>query len=416
MRHAKSRPLPRAAGIIAEYNPFHNGHAFHLRTARSIAGTPLSIAVLSGNFTQRGTPAIADKWQRAAVAVRNGVDLVLELPHCFATQSAEGFASGAIRLLAATGLVDRVVCGSETGDLTAITAAALALSQEGVQQKIRHHLSSGKSYAASVAAALAPAIRLSPLTPNDILAVEYARAIDRHQAGCKLLTIRRRGSRHNQLQAGGEFASAGAIRLQLRENPHSYLASGAAGLPPITGQWLHRLLDEGLLVLDRQFYDRLVLSRLRLLSPGQLAGLSGISEGLENKLCRLGRSAGDCRQLLAACKSKRFHTGRLSRCLLNCLFGLSREQVELFNQAGPGYIRPLAFNRQGQGLLSVMRRTASLPIVTRPAPALRSQLLSETGRQQLLLDTLSSDIFGLLTPSVQIGGRDYRQPPLLIVQ
>ena len=210
--------MKNAIGIVAEYNPFHNGHALHLAEARRLVDENApAVAVMSGSFMQRGEPAFADKWLRAACAVNCGVDVVFELPTVFSCRSAEFFAAGAVQLLAATGVVKYLAFGAETADADTLTQAAAYINAH--QNELRAIIKNGSSYAAAQTQLLADAgIKFDANQSNDILALEYCRALQKYAPDIKPLVIRRQGAGYNDNNIESSTASASAIRMEYDAN------------------------------------------------------------------------------------------------------------------------------------------------------------------------------------------------------
>ena len=262
------------AGIIAEYNPFHRGHAWHIaRTRRTLGADTAVVCVMSGHWVQRGECALTDKWSRAALALSGGADLVLELPTPWAMASAESFARGAVGLLAATGVVDVLSFGSETGELAPLRAAAAALDGPDYPERLRAGLARGLSFPAARQAAVGAYCLASP---NDNLGVEYLRALP---PGMEALTIPRRGAAHDGPAAGG-FASASELRALLRAG------RAAEADPYLTAPWSGA-------AASMAHIDRAVLARLRMMDEADWAALpdGGVAEGLPARLARSARTA-----------------------------------------------------------------------------------------------------------------------------
>lgn len=364
----------QAAGIVAEYNPFHNGHLYHVQKTKSMTGLPV-IAVMSGSFMQRGEPAFLNKWLRAELACANGVDLVLELPCAFSLRSAQYFAQGAVRTLEATGCVASLACGVETADRD-FAALAERLADSAVQSQIRRLIQNGCGYAAACAQA-ADGISL----PNDILALEYCKALRR--SPIKPLWLQRQDQGYNSTEISGNMASASAIRQALLQGDVAWCQA----VPSNVGAALTAARPG----CDRQLLWQLLRYRLRLLTPGQIAERCQCSEGLENLL----KQAAECSsadEALRRCVNKRYSAGRIRRLLCQLLFDKPRS---LWEQQQPAYLRVLAFNDTGRQLLKIMKRTARLPIITKlgRAPA---QNRSDAFAQQLELDLAATDLWSLL--------------------
>jgi len=407
----------RATGIVAEYNPFHNGHGYHLAATRRLTGDAPVVAVMSGNFVQRGEPALFDKWARAEMAVRGGVDVVVELPVCFAVRSAQFFAAGAIRLLNSLGVVDRVSFGAENADPDALRRLAAASGDAAVRAELRRRLDAGETYAAALGRSLAAASGLPGAmvaAPNNILAVEYLRAIERYAPTLVPLPIARYAAGYHDSAVSGPIASATAIRAALLGGDK---AAAYAALPAAGRELAERLIGEGRGPAAWEDFTQAVLAGLRRLSLAELAALPDVGEGLEYKLKAAG-AAGSLDELWSELKSRRYSRTRLQRAVVHSLLATRREDIAAWDECGPLYARVLAFNDRGRRLLRSVARMASVPVVTKLTHFLRSR---ETGgaelpslQAMLALDAAATDVYclGLASPRWRRGGRDFRQSPV----
>ena len=414
-----------ATGIIAEYNPFHNGHLYQLREATRLTGQPVVVA-MSASFMQRGEPACLSKWLRARLAVENGAALVLELPTAFSLRSAQFFASGGVQLLAATGSVNTLSCGVESPELD-FGALAQRITSDAAQGRIRSLLSQGKSYAAACAAVLSEAQQEAGVTamqassnegkafagltkPNDILALEYAKALQ--ATDIKPLFIERRGDGYNDREISGTMSSATAIRQALNNSNDGWQQAVPASVR-------QALLDNAP-GYDAALLWQLLRSKLRLMSVDAIADACQCSEGLENLL----KDAAACpsfAEALQLCTSKRYTTSRIRRLFMQLLLDVPRWRWE---DNAPAYLRVLAFNDTGRQLLKQMKATASLPIITglyRNWPQrlqhlqLRQQQIYS---QQLLLELRATELWSLLqlNPSLNRSGNDFLTSPAYVKQ
>ena len=414
-----------ATGIIAEYNPFHNGHLYQLREATRLTGQPVVVA-MSASFMQRGEPACLSKWLRARLAVENGAALVLELPTAFSLRSAQFFASGGVQLLAATGSVNTLSCGVESPELD-FGALAQRITSDAAQGRIRSLLSQGKSYAAACAAVLGEAQQEDGVTamqassnegkafagltkPNDILALEYAKALQ--ATDIKLLFIERRGDGYNDREISGTMSSATAIRQALNNSDDGWQQAVPASVR-------QALLDNAP-GYDAALLWQLLRYKLRLMSVDAIADACQCSEGLENLL----KDAAACpsfAEALQLCTSKRYTTSRIRRLFMQLLLDVPRWRWE---DNAPAYLRVLAFNDTGRQLLKQMKSTASLPIITglyRNWPQrlqhlqLRQQQIYS---QQLLLELRATELWSLLqlNPSLNRSGNDFLTSPAYVKQ
>lgn len=332
-----------AVGVIAEYNPFHAGHAFHIAETRRMLGECAVVAVMSGNFVQRGDCAVLDKWTRAKTALEGGADLVLELPTVFALSSAEGFARGAVRLLEAAGVVTHLSFGSECGDVDALRRAAACLDSEEYRAGLRRFLGEGLPFAACRQAAAGellgrPLAGLLAL-PNNNLGIEYIRALSAFGSAIQPVTVRRAGAGHD---GGGhpDYPSASFLREQILagELPADNPASLCYG-------------------------ERGALARLRAMDEGDFAALPDSGEGLSHRLYRAVRQGRTLEEVYELAKTKRYAHSRIRRMVLWGALGLR----ECHRPAGPPCLRVLGANGRGREALREMKGRAALPIITKPA-------------------------------------------------
>lgn len=323
-------------GIICEYNPLHLGHEKQLRHIRQHFQDAAIVCLMSGNYVQRGMPAILDKSLRAKAAVLSGADLVLELPVTYALSSAEGFAAGSVGILGS--FCDYLCFGSETGDKDILTGTAWALLSDAFPPLLRQELDKGTSFPAARAAALEK-MGLSgkiPVNPNDILAVEYCKAILAQHAKMEPLPILREGSYHAET-ADKDNPSATALR-RLMLGGQSWLEL----VPECAGE----LLSEGALH-DLYAGERAILSRLRTMTDREFEALPYGSEGLWRKFMHACREENTLEEIIAATKSKRYTRTRIDRMVMCAFLGITKEMLE----APAPYTRILAFNDAGRAVL-----------------------------------------------------------------
>jgi len=408
-------------GIIAEYNPFHNGHSWHVTQARRQSGCEAVIAVMSGNFVQRGEPALFDKWLRAEMAVSCGVDLVLELPVVFAVRSAEYFATAAIRLLSSLG-IEQVCFGAEHPDLSTLSSVAKAIDDPKTISAFREQLGTGISYAAAMGRAVASHAQISPdivAAPNNILAIEYLRAISKYAANVQPILIPRRQAGYHDTAICGEIASATAIRQLLRTNQDWRQIIGDV-LPAVSARIINAAVDQGRGPIFYERFTQILLAKLRMTSPAKLAQLPDVNEGLEYKLKSSGTEASDFNELIYKLKTKRYSLTRLQRIFIYLLLGLTQTEIQSFDATGPLYGRILAFNPLGRMLLRQMADTAKIPLITKTTDYLCSKerdtkLLSPL-QTMLAVDTQAADLYSLAmsAPDWRRGGSDFRVSPKYI--
>ena len=371
----------RTAGIISEYNPFHRGHAWQLRELRRRLGAETAVVcAMSGSFVQRGDFAVMRTHARAEAAVRGGADLVLELPLPWAIASAEGFAAGGVGVLAATGAVDTLVFGSECGDTETLKAVAAALESESFAAYLRQGLQEGVSFAAAREAAARKLLgeKAAVLAqPNDILGVEYCKAIARQAAALMPLALPRRGIGHDGGAAEG-FASASHIRELL-------INGGSADefLTPESAAICARECAAGRAPVTMANAERAILARLRALTEADFAACDSGGEGLYHRFYDAVQRETSIEDILAAAKSKRYAYARLRRLLLAAYLGVTPEDTP---QRVP-YLRVLACNARGREVLKTMKTTAAAPILTKSAQVRRL----DAGAQRLFALTARAE-------------------------
>ncbi len=408
-------------GVIAEYNPFHYGHAWQLRELRRrFPSTDGVIVVMSGSITQRGTPAVLDKWTRAGHAVDGGADLVLELPFVFACRSAQDFARGGVSLLMQLGVVSHLAFGTEAADIAPLERAAREIDTEKIQHRIAHGLSMGLSYAAALSSALAEQLGIEERilrTPNNILGMEYLRALHAKDADITPLALPRKTAAHGETRLRSGITSASSIRTVLERDVPSWEHIAACVLPNVLGDLRrthpHALPSHGELL-------RLLRYEILTMTDTELHSIYGISEGIENRLVRALRMAETYEELLTHASSKRYPKSRIGRLAIHLLLRLQKAQAEDFDHAGCLYIRLLAFNGRGRMLLRRIKKFSPLPIITRTAEVLSSDARARSPaklsllQQMLSFDTRATELRTLTLPQPHGGtcGTDFLTSPI----
>ena len=397
-----------AAGIIAEYNPLHLGHCCQLRRLRALLGeeTPV-ICAMSGNFVQRGDFALLGKHARAEAAVRSGADLVLEIPLSWACAPAERFAQGGVEVLLGTGLVTDLVFGSESADAGAIRSATEALLGPDFPEALRRELAGPHSFAAARQRALAGLIGEEGAEvlsrPNDILAVEYAKALSREGSEVHLVPILRQGAGHDQ--DGGEYPSAGSIRRMIQEGRR---AEALAAMAPAMREIYEAEEARGRAPVFAAGAERAILAQLRRMGEADFLALDAGGEGLGNRLAAAAREAASLEELLDRAKTKRYAYSRLRRLALWAYLGLRPETLP----ARVPYLRPLAMNQRGRALLAEARRRGALPILTKPADVRR---LTPEAQAVFRREVLATDLYTLAFPGDPApGGAEWREGPRVL--
>ena len=385
----------RVVGIIAEYNPLHNGHIYHLERARALSGADYCIVVLSGNFVQRGEAACTDKFSRAAWALRAGADLVLELPSVYAVAPAERFAAGGIRTLNATGVVNDLAFGCEAPDLQTLYQISdiIATEPPALQEAIKKHLALGKSYPRARFDALSeygvPKNMLAAIAqPNNILAVEYLNAIRQFSSSIEPLPIERVGTGYHSEDIVGDFASATAIRKAIVEGRSEILGT----MPNFVGG---PLLYDDQFIIPQEALSDVMLYAIRRMSISDLAAIPDVVEGFENVLYRSVRSARTLSEFYELIKTKRYTLARCKRIVACALLGITSEQVRKLTQSREGsYLKVLAFQKKARPLISEIAKKKTAPLI------LRNSDLDDCPayvRQNVETDLLSTDILSFVT-------------------
>ncbi len=344
----------RAAGIICEYDPFHLGHRYQIGRVRQLLGPDTAVVcAMSGNFVQRGGPAVMNKFARAAAAAAEGADLVLELPAAVSLSSAEGFASGAVAVLAAAGVCTHLCFGTETEDLASLTGLAEILCSGEADVGIRTLMKTGVSYAEARQEAVRRIAGDSAdvlSSPNNILGVEYLKAVRRQNVPLEPVPVLRSGGGH-----GGNGWSGSAVRAALLSG-----GNWKELVPELAGAVIREELDAGRAPVSWASLEQAALYRLRSMSRYEFSGLPDATEGLGDRLWKAVRRADTLEQVLELAKTRRYAMSRLRRMVACAWLGIrSGEGRE------PLYLRVLAAGERGRTLLAEMRTAASLPVLVR---------------------------------------------------
>ena len=356
-------------GIIGEYNPFHNGHLYQLHKSIELVNAKRTVLILSGNYVQRGDCALIDKWKRTEMALKNGVDLVIELPILCSISSAEIFASSAIKVLNSLKVVNYLSFGSECGSIEILSEFANVLSNEPPEFKalLQHELSKGISFLKARENALLlylnDILKYSNILncPNNTLGLEYLISLKNSNSKIRPLTIKRQFAEYNSLESINGFASATAIREMIYNNDYDNLFSS---MPQSSYEILMEALRSGEFVCGLQDFEKEILFLLRCMSKESIANLPAVSEGLENSIKEAASTCNTLEELIQKVKSKRFTRTRIQRILLYALLGYTKEDMNFVQENIP-YIRVLGFTETGKSLLSTISKSnKKLKIVT----------------------------------------------------
>ena len=405
-------------GIVAELNPYHHGHKYLIDNIRKKADFDGVVAVMSGNFLQRGEPALCNKWSRAKMALNGGVDLIIELPVCYAARSAYFFARGAIQLLSAAKAVTHLGFGSEAGNLDLLGPIAQLLADEPPELKTLLHesLSTGNSFASARAYALKrllpdPHIDQILSLPNNILALEYLRVLREYDDPMQAITVARQGDFHSLDLAF--CASAGAIRQALYDNrPLSDLVTA---MPSASWNILKHELEAGRVVTSPQIIASLILYQLRTLPVERLAAIYDINEGLENRMKKAALLTANLNDLRFAIKTKRYSMTHINRVLLYTLLHMSKNQIEYTDSIEPPYLNILGFSTRGEKILQEIKNKSSIIILNRgkDVKAAYEGKYGDKVKNMIHWDVMATDIYSLLYPEPEHrrGGFDFITSP-----
>lgn len=394
-------------GIVAEYNPFHAGHAHHIAETRRILGADAAVVcAMSGNFVQRGDLAVMEKYARAEAAVRCGADLVLETPLAACLSSAEGFARGAVSLLDALGCVSHLSFGAEQADLALLQQAAdLSRSQS---EALRQGLAAGLPYAAAmqqaVSAADAEAGALLA-SPNNTLGIEYLRALAARGSRIQPLAIERKGGAHDSDTPADGLPSASYLR--------GLLAGGNTEacrplMPEASFAVLEREIQRGAAPVTRSAVDLALLAHLRRLDAAALLPFCSGDKGLAHRLADAIRDNTSFSAVCTAAQTRRYPLARVRRVLLRAWLDLPQSV-----SPEPEYVRVLAIGRQGRALLRRMKDTCTLPVIIKPVT---ERSLPENLQPTLARDALADDLYALAypAPELRVGGGRFRKTPFCL--
>lgn len=407
-------------GIISEYNPFHNGHKYLIKKHRENHPDVHFIAVMSGNFTQRGEIAILNKWQRANLAIAGGIDLVIELPFVFAVRSAEHFAFGGVNLLQKLNCVDNICFGSEYTDKNELIHIAQSFFKPEFTTLFQKYITQGQSYASSVSKALSQITNINETilkAPNTILGIEYLKAIQKLHATFNIDIIQRVKAQHNDLNYQNNFASGTAIRHYLYKDNINFSELKQV-VPPKTFSILKKIYIDKQLPNENNLFLPLLM-KLRLCKFTDIQKIYSINEGLEYKLIKASTQAKNNIAFLDNLKSKRYPLTKLQRMLLYILLDLTKQQMNYFDKDGVLYARVLAFNDKGKHILRLLKQKSSIPIITKTTSYLDSKKRRQenltTLEKMLSIDTYATELYNLCFNPIQSYGEDFTTSPTYFI-
>lgn len=396
-------------GIITEYNPFHLGHEFHLKNAKKDTKCDGIVCVMSGNFMQRGNPAIMDKWTRAKIAVLNGVDLVLELPLIYSLSSAEDFAYGGVKILSSLNCINNIYFGSESGDISTLKEIAYTLYYEPDEYKkfLKSNLDLGLPFHKARVNALNNVMKNLDVenilsNSNNILAIEYIKALIKLNSSITPFTLKREGSNYNDTDLSNTFSSATSIRETLKSKNN--LEEIKDSITFSTYKELTKLYSEKYdFVFEEDLFPYL---KYKLITKGKyLNKIDDINEGLDNKILKEILSSNSLDDLILKSKSKRYTYTKISRILSKFFIGLEDFNTKALKENDINYIRPLAFNEKGASILKHIKKNTDINIITKVPKHVEDDILK--------LDLLSTKAYSILNTSIR-PLEDYLKSPMMI--
>lgn len=415
--------MSKVLGIIAEYNPFHNGHLYHLETSKKITGCDYTVAIISGNFTQRGSTSVVDKWSKTKMALQNDVDLIIELPTLYSISSSENFADGAIKILNSLGIIDYLSFGSETPDITVLDSIADILYDEPKEYKslLSAELDKGLSFPKARENSLLDYIKNTNTSknnkldfeeykkalssPNNILGIEYLKALKKYNSSIKPVCISRFATDYNSSDFSGSIASATAIRELIKNKNFNSIKTV---IPENSHSILMDCINSGQIVPDLNCFEKEIIYTLRKMSIEEISNLPDVSEGLEFSIKKAVNSCNNINEFLGIVKSKRYTVTRLQRILLYALLNISKEDMQLSKQVDKPYVRVLGFNDNGKKLVSeIATKHPEIKLIT----SVKKFIDGNSDKDLQILfdkDVFATDIYSLAFENNSLANLDFK--------
>ena len=395
-------------GIITEYNPFHNGHKFHLEESKKQTKSDGTICIMSGNFVQRGGPAIIDKWKRTEMALNNGVDLIIELPTFYAVSSAEFFAKGAVSILNSLNIVNNLFFGSEIGDAKALSeiAKVLVSEDERFQNILKENLSLGLTFAKAREKSLIEYLNSSEInniitSSNNILGIEYIKAILKLNSSINPVALKREGSNYNDKSLSQTFSSATSIREVLKNTSN---IEDLKNIIPLESYEVFSKLQEQ----DYRFtFEEEMFKYIKYKIQTNCVNFNNlyeVTEGLDNKIIKEISSSNSLHEFTLKIKSKRYTYSKISRILTHIYLGLDNDDFKDIANENNLYVRVLGFNKTGREILSLIKANSSIPLITKVPRFTNNPLLK--------FDLQATACYSLLNYKVN-PFNDYLQSPII---
>lgn len=412
--------MRKVLGIVAEYNPFHNGHFYHMQESKKITEADSCICVISGNFTQRGEPSIVNKWAKTYMALCCGADLVIELPTIYSISSAENFASGAIKIFDSLKIVTDISFGTECNDLATLNNIANVFYSEPANYKtiLNHELKRGLSY--PMARENAVLMYLNDIkryanvlsNSNNILAIEYLKALKQQKSMIQPNIVPRKNVYYNDQKIVDDFASATAIRKLMLNREYAEVRKV---VPRSTYQIVGEEYKKNHIILGIKKYEKEIIYALRVMPIEEVQNLPDVNEGLEFAIKKAASETNDIEELIEKVKSKRYTQTRIQRILLYVLLGITKKDMEDSKKMVP-YVRVLGFNSRGKILISeIMNQNPKLNMITSVGKYVNKKMPKNKQLTRMLdLDINATNIYTLGYGGESKANLDYTQNMIII--
>ena len=395
--------MGKRIGIIAEYNPFHNGHLYQIQKAKELTGADTVIAVMSGNFTQRGDTSLINKFEKAKIALQNEVDMVIELPTIYSISSAENFALGGVKILNEIGNIDYLVFGIEEENLEKLQAIADVLVNEDDEFKrnIKEELDKGNSYPKAREIVLKKVLLSENVEnimqkPNNILAIEYLKALKTTNSKIKPIAIKRKNTMHNDENINENYASGTYIRKLFIENNFNEIRKV---VPKYTYERLLELKNQGAYVSSINDFSDIVIYKIRTMTKEEISQIADVNEGLENIIKLASTTCKTIDEIVEKVSTKRYTKTRISRILTYILLDITKSEIEQSKNANP-YIRVLGINKKFEGILKTINNDKLITSL--------KKFEENNGENQLLnIDKKATEIYTIKYPKSVQANLDY---------
>ena len=395
--------MGKRIGIIAEYNPFHNGHLYQIQKAKELTGADTVIAVMSGNFTQRGETSLINKFEKIKIALQNEVDMVIELPTIYSISSAENFALGGIKILNEIGKIDYLVFGIEEDNLQELQAIVDVLVNENDEFKrtIKEELDKGNSYPKAREIALKKVLSSENMEdimqkPNNILAIEYLKALKITNSRIKPFAIKRKNSMHNDKNINENYASGTYIRKLFIENNFDEISKV---VPKYTYEKLLELKSRGTYVTSINDFSDIVIYKIRMMTKEEISKIADVNEGLENSIKLASTTCKTIDEIIDKVSTKRYTKTRISRILTYILLGITKSDMEQSKKNDP-YIRVLGINKKCEEILSTINDSKLITSL--------KKFEENNGENELLnIDKKATEIYTIKYPKSVDANLDY---------